>query len=118
VCRKIVRNPVVSPKLAKKYYFCPYKILEFTGPVTALIETTIKWKPHCERFHVEKLKKYFSRDKTLVEVELPYSEGVEDAGKKILSGIHAEQIYLHYCAEPGRVRETCGGLKSLRMRKK
>jgi len=53
--------------------------LEFTGPVTALIETTTKGEPHHERVHIEKLKKYFPRDETPVEVELPYSEDPVDA---------------------------------------
>jgi len=76
VCRKIVRKPGVSPKLAKHYNYGPYTILEFPGPVTAVIETTSKGKLHRERVHVEKLKRYYPRDATPVEVELPYSEDI------------------------------------------
>jgi len=90
----MVRKQGVSPKLAKQYYFGPYKILAFTGPVTALIETTTKGKPHRERVHVEKLKKYFPRDETPVEVELPYSEGIEDESPVdvVLNELHSHPL--------------------------
>jgi len=61
VCRKLARKPGMSPKLNKMYYYGPYQIISLLTDVTAIIESLDTRKLR-EKVHVEKLKRYFSRD--------------------------------------------------------